>query len=221
MRKLCVLWFFMTLLASCSTIDMHTWWHTEEKLPIGMEFTIPEVVREISNSWSITVNWENKKLSGKKLEVWDTLKDVPLDSKADYFDKVWVWMLADFKWYKLIETVPSLDTPVCTVQTKQLEFAAKEFSDVDFIVISNDTPFALQRFCAANSINNLQVFSDARTREFGKQNGLFLEDYGLLTRSIMVVDEGNTIEYIEYANEVTSELDLMNALAFLKQRGSK
>lgn len=102
------------------------------------------------------------------------------------------------------------------MQTKQLEFAAKEFSDVTFIVISNDTPFALQRFCSANGIDNLKVFSDARTREFGKQNKLFLSEYSLLTRSIMIVDENNTIKYIEYANEVTSELDLMNALAFLK-----
>jgi len=83
-------------------------------------------------------------------------------------------------------------------------------------VISNDTPFALQRFCSANSIKNLQVFSDARSRDFGTLNGLLLEDFGLLTRSIMIVDDENTIRYIEYANEVTSELDLMNALAFLK-----
>jgi len=87
---------------------------------------------------------------------------------------------------------------------------------VTFIVISNDTPFALQRFCAANKIENLQVMSDARTREFGKQNSLYMEDYGLLTRSIMIVDENNVIQYIEYADEVTSELDLLNALAFLK-----
>jgi len=102
------------------------------------------------------------------------------------------------------------------MQTKQLEFAAKEFEDITFIVVSNDTPFALQRFCSANGIDNLQVMSDARTREFGKQNGLYLEDYALLTRSIMIINSENIIEYIEYANEVTSELDLMNALAYLK-----
>jgi thiol peroxidase len=52
------------------------------------------------------------------------------------------------------------------MQTKQLEFAAQEFTDITFLIISNDTPFALQRFCSANGIDNLQVFSDARTREF-------------------------------------------------------
>ena len=142
--------------------------------------------------------------------------DVELDMRADYFDQVDTTLLSDYPGYKLIETVPSLDTPVCTMQTKQLEFASSEFEDVTFIVISNDTPFALQRFCHANGIDNMKVFSDARTREFGTQNSLFMSEYGLLTRSIMIVDADNVIQYIEYANEVTSELDLMNALAFLK-----
>jgi len=75
---------------------------------------------------------------------------------------------------------------------------------------------SLIKYQLANSINNLKVFSDARTREFWKQNGFLLEDYSLLTRSVMIVDENNIIQYIEYADEVTSELDLMNALAFLK-----
>ena len=216
MNKIVLLIMSFVLLMSCTQQMQHSS-DVEDTLPLGMEFTIPDTVSEVSNSWAIMVNGEATKLSGEKLKVWDTLKDVPLDARADFFDKVWVWMLEDFKWYKLVETVPSLDTPVCTVQTKQLEFAAREFTNVDFIVISNDTPFALQRFCAANSINNLQVFSDARTREFWKQNSLFLEDYWLLTRTIMIVDEKNTIQYIEYANEVTSELDLMNALAFLKK----
>lgn len=181
-----------------------------------MIFEIPENYVEVDNSGPITVNGNVVSLSWEKLKVWDTLKSAILDEKADYFDQVGTGAIEDFTGYKLIETVPSLDTPVCTMQTKQLEFAAKQFWDINFIVISNDTPFALQRFCSANSIENLQVFSDARTREFSTQNGLLLEDYGLLTRSIMIIDENNIIQYIEYANEVTSELDLMNALAFLQ-----
>ncbi len=180
-----------------------------------MSFEIPTEYTEIDNSGEITVNGEKAEISWEKLRVWDTLSDVILDTRADYFDQVSTTSLSDFSGYKLIETVPSLDTPVCTMQTKQLEFAASEFPNISFIVISNDTPFALQRFCAANSINNLEVLSDARTREFGTQNGLLLTDYSLLTRSIMIVDENNVIQYIQYANEVTSELDLMNALAFL------
>lgn len=193
-------------------------WNKNNELSLEMNLEIPETYNVIDNASPITVNGITTRLSWDKLKVWDVLKNVPLDMKADYFDQVSTWLISDFKWYKLIETVPSLDTPVCTMQTKQLEFAAKEFKDVTFIVISNDTPFALQRFCSANGIENLKVFSDARTREFWISNGLLLEDYSLLTRSIMIVDQDNIIKYIEYANEVTSELDLMNALAYLKNQ---
>ncbi len=204
-----ILWVLsIVLLWGCSTVD------TSENS--SMLFEIPDSYTQISNSWAITVNGEPTSLSGEKLQVWDKLTDVSLDMKADYFDQVETTLLADYPWYKLIETVPSLDTPVCTMQTKQLEFAAGEFKNITFIVISNDTPFALQRFCSANGINNLKVFSDARTRQFWTENSLLLTQYWLLTRSIMIVDENNVIQYIEYASEVTSELDLMNALAYLK-----
>jgi len=181
-----------------------------------MVFDIPSEYREISNSWAITVNGETISISGEKLKVWDSLTDSTLDMRADYFDQVETTTLANYPGIKLIETVPSLDTPVCTMQTKQLEFATSEFPEIDFLIVSNDTPFALQRFCNANGIDNLHVLSDARTREFGIANSLLMTDYSLLTRSIMIVDESNTILYIEYASEVTSELDLMNALAFLQ-----
>jgi len=189
---------------------------TNDTTPSWLSFEIPDIFSTVSNSWAITVNGEEVLLSWEKLEVWDTLTDTILDMRADYFDQVETTSLNDFPGFKLIETVPSLDTPVCTMQTKQLEFATGEFPEIEFIVVSNDTPFALQRFCNANGIDNLTVLSDARTREFGSQNWLLLTDYSLLTRSIMIVDENNEIQYIEYANEVTSELDLMNALAFLK-----
>jgi len=209
MKKIFLVLILAITLTSCGLKE-------DVELPTNMGFNIPETYREIDNSSAITVNGVEVKLSWDKLKVWDVIKDVALDNKADFFDQVWTWSLNDFKWYKLIQTVPSLDTPVCTMQTKQLEFAAWEFQDITFIVVSNDTPFALQRFCSANGIDNLKVFSDARTREFGKQNGFLLEEYSLLTRSIMIVDENNVIQYIEYADEVTSELDLMNALAYLK-----
>jgi len=206
------IWILLILsLVTLSACDTDNW-----NSDMWMSFEIPETIIPVSNSGAITVNGEEVALSGEKLEVWDTLTDTVLDMRADYFDQVETTSLSDFPGLKLIETVPSLDTPVCTMQTKQLEFATTQFPEIEFIVVSNDTPFALQRFCNANGIDNLTVISDARTREFGSQNALLLTDYSLLTRSIMIVDENNVIQYIEYANEVTSELDLMNALAFLK-----
>ncbi len=194
-------------LASCSLFsDEHP-----------MSFAIPDNYVTIDNTDPITVSGKQVQLSWDRLQIWDNIQDTVLDKRADYFDQVETTSLANFPWIIVLETVPSLDTPVCTMQTKQLEFAAGEFTDIHFVVISNDTPFALQRFCSANKIRNLHTLSDARSREFWKQNGLLLEEYGLLTRSIMILDEDKKVQYIEYASEVTQELDLMNALAFLQK----
>ena len=182
----------------------------------SVALSIPEIHTPAIETPDITVNGQKVELSGERLKIGDTLKDTELDMKAPYFDVVTQTQVSQFSGYKLIETVPSLDTPVCTFQTKQLEAATKVFPDMEFLIVSNDTPFALERFCSANGIDNLTVLSDARTREFGTQNGLYLPQYGLLTRSIMIVDENMKIVYIDYAEEVTKELNLENALAYLQ-----
>jgi thioredoxin-dependent peroxiredoxin len=182
----------------------------------SVALSIPETYAPAVETPDITVNGEKVQLEGERLKIGDTLKDVQLDMKAPYFDVVTQTQISKFSGYKLIETVPSLDTPVCTFQTKQLEAATKLFPDTEFLIVSHDTPFALERFCSANGIDNLTVLSDARTREFGIQNGLYLPQFGLLTRSIMIVDENLKVVYIDYAEEVTQELDLENALAVLK-----
>jgi len=177
------------------------YWCNSESEEQDFVFNIPDNYTEVIETPDITVRWEKVDIQWDRLKVWDVLDTTKV---------------SDFSWYRIIETVPSLDTPVCTMQTKQLESAAKMFPEITFLIISNDTPFALQRFCAANSINNLVVVSDARTREFWIENGLFLPKYGLLARSIFIVDENMKIVYVDYAEEVTNELDLWNALAFLK-----
>lgn len=133
---------------------------------VEFSLDIPESFSGVIETEGLTVNGTPVELSGTRLTIGATLRDIPLDAKASYFDEVGTGSISNFAGYKIIETVPSLDTPVCTMQTKELEAAAKLFPEIHFIVISNDTPFALQRFCAANGIDNLKVYSDARTREF-------------------------------------------------------
>lgn len=201
--------FFLIVFASCSS-----WISENQEEQIVLNIPDNYTVFEVPDS--ITVQGGGVNLAWELLMVWDVLEDVILDKRADYFDEVDSTRLSDYAWIKLIQTVPSLDTPVCTLQTKQLEAAAEKFSDTQFITISNDTPFALQRFCSANKIDNLVTLSDARTREFWQENSFLLPEYGLLTRAIMIVDESLEILYIEYAEEVTHELNLENALAFLQ-----
>lgn len=208
MKHLIFLLFSLLLLSSCTL--------GKEKSAEVFSLDIPDSFSWAFESEPITVQGKPVTLAGTRLKVGDTLKDIVLDTKAPYFDTVGTGSVSQYSGYRVIETVPSLDTPVCTMQTKQLESAAKMFSDVTFVIVSHDTPFALERFCAANAIKNLVVYSDARTREFGKQNGLFLPQYWLLTRSIIIIDADMKVVYVDYAEEVTDELDLVNALAYLK-----
>ncbi len=198
--------FSLFIITSC-----YNSWLQEESIVLN----IPEQYIEYDMPDQILVDGIPVELSWDLLWVWDTLIDISLDLRADYFNEVDSTLLEDFWWIKLLQTVPSLDTPVCTFQTQQLEAAAKKYEDITFITLSNDTPFALQRFCSANDIDNLITLSDARTREFWITNNFFLPEYWLLARSIMIVDENLEILYIEYAEEVTHELNLENALAFM------
>lgn len=190
---------------------------SEENIKSGtITLNIPDTFTWAIETPEITVDGEQAILEWQRLQVWDVIDDVSLDMRADYFNDVDTTTIWEYEGYRLVQTVPSLDTPVCTFQTKQLEAAVKQFPNNTFFIISNDTPFALQRFCSDNSINNLVVLSDARTRDFWKSNGLFMPEYGLLARSIFIIDENNEIFYVDYAEEVTGELDLLNALAFLE-----
>lgn len=164
----------------------------------------------------ITVDGKIVTLQNKRLQSWEKLVDTVLDKPADFFDQVNTWTIWSLSGYKFIYTVPSLDTPVCTRQTKEIEAATKLFPTISFVVISHDTPFALKRFCAVNGINNLSTFSDARTKQFATNNGFYLPQFGLMTRAITIVDPNNRVIYVDYSEEVTHESDIVNALWFLK-----
>lgn len=120
---------------------------------------------------------------------------------------------------RLFSVVPSLDTPVCSMQTKRF---ANELSalgdDVAAYTISLDLPFAMKRFCGAEQIANLQNLSDAHDQSFGRNYGVLIQGLPipLLARSIFVVDPSNTIKYVEIVPEIAQEPDYEAALAALK-----
>jgi thiol peroxidase len=138
---------------------------------------------------------------------------------APTFDTVQGIRLSTLTGYTLIYTLPSLDTPVCTRQTQELQSAAALFPDVNFVVISLDTPFALERFCLDKDITTVYTFSDARTRDFGLAHGLYMTEYALLTRAVLIVDDNLQVVHIDYVSEVTDEVDLLNAFAYLRDQG--
>lgn len=200
----------------CIVLSVLVVWCTQPQAP-EPEFTLDLsnlTYSPIQDPQSITVNNTPITISNR-LASWSRLQDLPLDKAVDVFDKIETIKLSDLSWYTLIYSVPSLDTPVCTLQTKQIEAAAKNRPNVNFVIISHDTPFALDRFCSRNDINNIVTLSDSRRKNFAKENGLYMQEYDLMTRAVMIVDDNLNVVYLEYAAEVTSPVDLLNALAAL------
>jgi thiol peroxidase len=120
---------------------------------------------------------------------------------------------------RLFSVVPSLDTSVCSMQTKKFNDGVASLKDKAVCyTISLDLPFAQKRFCDAEKIVNMNSLSDVRNHSFGKHYGVLIEGLPLplLARAVFVVDKNNKITYCEYVPEVTSEPNYDKALAALK-----
>lgn len=118
---------------------------------------------------------------------------------------------------KLINSFPSLDTPVCDMQVKEFNKRATSLSEnIAVIGISKDLPFAQKRFCEANTIKNVTTLSDYKYSSFGINYGLLIKELNLLARSVMVVDKINILRYMQIAPEITSPLDYESALKALE-----
>ncbi|HEX3150862.1 MAG TPA: thiol peroxidase [Gemmataceae bacterium] len=120
---------------------------------------------------------------------------------------------------RIFSVVPSLDTPVCSTQTKTFDKGLAELGDkVAAYTVSLDTPFAQKRFCGEAEIKTMQTLSDQHDGSFGKNFGVLLEGLAvpLLARAVFVVDKGGKVTHAEYVAEVTHEPNYATALAALK-----
>jgi thiol peroxidase len=118
----------------------------------------------------------------------------------------------------LISAVPSLDTGICSLQTKRFnEELAKLPDDVVIISLSTDLPFAQKRFCDAEKIGSVKVLSDCVHNEFGLKYGVLVKDMGLLARSIFVFGKDSTLLYKQIVPEVASHVDYDTALAEIRK----
>jgi thiol peroxidase len=116
----------------------------------------------------------------------------------------------------IISSVPSLDTPVCSLETRRFnEEATKLGANVTVLTISMDLPFAQKRWCGAEGVKNVQTISDYKDRSFGQAYGVYIKEIGLLARCIFVVKDGK-ISYIQLVPEVTQEPDYAAVIAAAK-----
>ena len=116
----------------------------------------------------------------------------------------------------IISVVPSLDTPVCAVQTKRFNQELASLGDkINAVTVSRDLPFAQARFCGAEGIE-MRTASDYQTHQFGTDFGLTIDELKLLTRAVLVLDSEGTVAYKEIVPEVTEEPDYAAAMAALR-----
>ena len=120
---------------------------------------------------------------------------------------------------RMFSVVPSLDTGVCSMQTKKFDQAIAALKDkVASYTVSLDLPFAQGRFCTAEGIANMKTLSDVHNHSFGQNWGVLIEEglpLKLLTRAVFVVDKSGVIKYAEYVPEVTSHPNYDAAIAAL------
>lgn len=117
----------------------------------------------------------------------------------------------------LVSVVPSLDTGVCSTQTKKFNTQLAELgSEVNALTVSLDLPFAQNRFCSENKISNMRTASDYQDRNFGQSWGMLIEELKLLARGVFVLDPNGKVLYAETVAEVASEPNYEAALNVLR-----
>jgi thiol peroxidase len=149
---------------------------------------------------SVTLKGKPFTLLGPELKVGDKApdfvavgKDLKPVTLADTKDKI-----------RVFSVVPSLDTPVCDAQTRRFNQEAANLPGVGVYTISMDLPFAQSRWCAAASVDKVIMLSDHKDASFGSHYGTLIKELRLDSRAIFVVDEEDTIRYIEYVREVAT-----------------
>lgn len=161
-------------------------------------------------------------LKGKPITTYGDLPKI--GSQAPRFELIdvdlKVRLLDEFKGKKkLLSTVPSLDTPTCSLSAKKFNEAASKLGNTIILVISADLPFAQKRMCGAEGLKNITPLSLMRSKKFAEDYGVLIQDgplTGLCTRAIVILDENDKVVYTELVPEITQEPNYEKALLALK-----
>ncbi len=117
----------------------------------------------------------------------------------------------------VIASVPSLDTPVCDLETRRFNAeAAKLGNDVVILTVSMDLPFAQKRWCGAAGVERVITVSDHRDASFGTAYGVLVKDVRLLARSVFVLDRQGVIRYIQLVKDTGTQPDYQPVLEAVK-----
>ena len=118
---------------------------------------------------------------------------------------------------RIFSVVPSLDTPICDMQTKRFDRELEHLAGITIYTISVDLPFSQRRWCDNFGVDRVKMLSDYLTCSFGRAYGTLLKDLRLETRALFVLDPENFIRHAEYVPEVSEHPNYEAALGAAKQ----
>ncbi|MDE0772095.1 MAG: thiol peroxidase [Salibacteraceae bacterium] len=163
---------------------------------------------------TITLKGNEIHTIGSLPSVGDSAKDFQLTG-VDLSTKT----LTDFTGHNLILNIfPSIDTGTCAMSVRNFNKEAASLENTKVLCISRDLPFAQNRFCGAEGIENVVMLSDFKSGQFGKDYGLEITDgplSGLSSRSIVIVNSEGKVTYTEQVTETVDEPNYEAALASL------
>jgi thiol peroxidase len=121
----------------------------------------------------------------------------------------------------VLSAVPSLDTPVCDMETRRFnQEAGKLGGNVEVWTVSMDLPFAQKRWCGAAGVTAVKTLSDFREHSFAQNYGVLVKEgplAGLTARAVFVVGKDGKVKHVEYVKEITTEPNYDAALSAAKQ----
>lgn len=132
-----------------------------------------------------------------------TANDWTMKTLGDYQGKV-----------KILSIVPSLDTRVCSAQTRRFNEEAAAFGDdVVVLTVSADLPYAQRRWCGAEGIERVVTLSDHKDMSFSTAYGVNVTDLRICQRACFVVDQNDVVQYVDYVPVIGNEIDFIGALS--------
>jgi thiol peroxidase len=183
----------------------------------GLPFPLPKS-REDTNMTErtgiITIHGNPLTLMGEEIKVGMPAPDIELvDNDLNPVK------LSSFRGKVVILTsVPSLDTPVCDIETRRFnDEAAMLGPEVNIVTISMDLPFAQKRWCGAAGVEKVKTLSDHRQAAFGQAYGVLIKELRLLARAVFIVDGAGTLQYVQLVKEVASEPDYEQVMQALQK----
>lgn len=159
----------------------------------------------------------------------DTIGDLPAPgTKAPPFTLVKTDLtevsLREFAGKRVVLNIfPSVDTPTCAMSVRTFNQEAGALRNTVVLCVSADLPFAMSRFCGAEGLENVVSGSMFRAPEFGRDYGVLITSgplAGLLSRAVVVIDEGGRVIYNQQVPEIADEPDYQGALNALKYQVS-